>query len=224
MGLEIKNIKLGVEPYWSWKRDSIMINRGQVIHLTGKNGEGKSSILRLMMGLMPYEGEVLWCGSALDVARDIYYFSRYVMMMSNMKLIDALSLILHGYLGQRAIEKQLISCMEKWGLQREINQNINQLSEGQKARCGLSILEVIERQVWLLDEPFAHLDVQMSRNLLDKIKVHTEKGGVVLVVSHQNQCLDDDGLLVKKWPICRAEQKAWSHKSKRQAAYFSRVR
>ena len=52
MGLEIKNIKLGVEPYWSWKRDSIMINRGQVIHLTGKNGEGKSSILRLMMGLM----------------------------------------------------------------------------------------------------------------------------------------------------------------------------
>lgn len=164
---------------------------GTLVRLAGANGTGKTSLLRLLTGLMqPDAGEVLYKGQSIqklreDYARDLVYIGH----MNGVK--DDLSAIENVRIAARmgniiASDDALIDALSRVGLQDFVDHLTGELSQGQRRRVALARLFVsTSKPVWILDEPFVALDVASVANLAQTIAEHARAGGIVIYTTHQ---------------------------------------
>ena len=159
---------------------SLALESGQACHVTGPNGTGKSSLIRILAGLLrPFAGRVTRSGS--------------------LGLVDErLALDEHMPLGRAlAFWERLDGCgdnaraLESMQLTDLLDVPVRYLSTGQRKRAALARLLNGGRQVWLLDEPFNGLDAEARLGLEALIGVHCGGGGIALVASHQPIALPD---------------------------------
>jgi heme exporter protein A len=164
---------------------------GSVTWLRGRNGRGKTSLLRLLAGLStPMAGEVLVCGRTLrqggpDWRRRLVYIGHQNALKEDLSAAESLRFLarLHGVPVDDAL---LAQALRRMGVINRQHAPVRTLSQGQRRRVALARLVLsMDAPLWLLDEPFDALDADGVAALNGVIAEHAAGGGCVLLTSHQ---------------------------------------
>jgi heme exporter protein A len=174
---------------------SFALAAGGALLLTGANGAGKSSLLRLVAGLIrPVEGRLLWNGE--DVISDLPTHARRLRYLSH---ADALkpSLTARENLDfyARLWGGEVGPALAALGLADLADHPARVLSSGQKRRLALARLALGPAALWLLDEPTVGLDTASVERLGALLAAHRSGGGMVLAATHLPLPLPDAGEL-----------------------------
>jgi heme exporter protein A len=163
---------------------SFALAPGGALLLTGANGAGKSSLLRLLAGLLaPAEGRLLWGGRDALADRSVHAARlRYVGHGDALKpaLTARENLLFHARLWGGEVDPAL----EALGLGPLADLPAGVLSAGQRRRLGLARLALAPAPLWLLDEPTTGLDAASVRRLGALLARHRAAGGMVAAATH----------------------------------------
>ena len=164
---------------------SLTLNPGAALAVHGANGAGKTSLLRVIAGLVPIQAGAV----SLDGAPDIAVATHYVGHLDGLKNTLLVSETLHGFAdfyGRTALSagqtKQILSWL---GLSACADRPVGELSAGQRRRLALARLLPVARPLWLLDEPFTALDAQGREILAHLVAAHLSLNGMVIASSHE---------------------------------------
>jgi len=164
---------------------------GHCLHVAGENGAGKTSLLRSLCGLLaPTQGEVRWGGADIRKLREDYWQTlAYVGHLNGVK--DELTALENvrfaaAMAGRHAGEDVARHALDAVGLAGFETSQARALSQGQRRRIGLARLYLArEAKLWILDEPFTALDVRGVAALSTLIGEQLERGGIVVLTTHQ---------------------------------------
>ncbi len=165
---------------------------GTCLHIAGENGSGKTSLLRILCGLLPpTAGEVQWDGESIRKLREEYWQQlAYVGHLNGVKDdLTALENVRYGaaVTGRAAPAERARAALAELALAAFEGSQARFLSQGQKRRVALARLFLAEAaKLWILDEPFTALDVRGVGVLVDLIERHTSRGGIVVLTTHQD--------------------------------------
>ena len=167
------------------------VEAGTCLHVAGENGAGKTSLLRILCGLLPpTHGEVRWDGTDIRRLREDYWQTlAYVGHLNGVK--DELTALENvrfaaALAGHPAGEDVALHALGAVGLTGFETSQARALSQGQRRRIALARLFLArEAKLWILDEPFTALDVRGVAALSTLIGVQLERGGSVVLTSHQ---------------------------------------
>jgi heme exporter protein A len=184
-----------------FKRLNFTLSRAQLLLVQGGNGQGKTSLLRLLTGLgRPDEGEVRWCGEPIARGRERYHRDMAYLGHAN-GIKDELdpieNLRFQGELQNRPFEYgHAVATLKRLGLSRCLDLPCRSLSFGQRRRVALSALLLAGASLWILDEPLTGLDVHAVALVEGLIREHLQAGGMVVATTHQPMNLE--GLNVQR--------------------------
>ncbi|MBB4609866.1 heme ABC exporter ATP-binding protein CcmA [Sphingomonas yabuuchiae] len=163
---------------------SLTLGAGEAVVVTGPNGIGKSSLLRLAAGLIaPFEGRVTRSGRIALATEDLA-------LDTERRLGEALSFWARLD-GLAAVDRRAAAALDTVGLGKLADVPVRLLSTGQRRRAGLARVLAAEAPLWLLDEPGNGLDVAGVAMLERAIADHRAGGGAVLLTTHQPLALTD---------------------------------
>ena len=163
---------------------SFTLEPGAAALLLGPNGTGKSSLLRVLAGLLPAaEGQVLWAGE--DVRREPAAHGRRLRYLGHQEGLKA-SLTVAENLGFQAALAggDVAAALEAMGLGPLAELPARVLSAGQKRRLALARLALAPAALWLLDEPTLGLDDASVARFGAMLVAHRARGGIVLAATH----------------------------------------
>nr|WP_319528793.1 cytochrome c biogenesis heme-transporting ATPase CcmA [Pseudomonas laurentiana] len=166
----------------------LQLAAGDMLQISGPNGSGKTSLLRLLAGLMrPTSGEILVQGKPLaeqrgELARLLLWIGHAAGIKDLLTPEENLSWLcaLHRPAGREAIWQAL----EAVGLRGFEDVPCHTLSAGQQRRVALARLYLDSPPLWILDEPFTALDKQGVAQLEAHLARHCETGGMVILTTH----------------------------------------
>ena len=191
--LVVKNLKLSRGGRRIFDSLSWQLNRGEILHLRGANGSGKTSLLRCIAGLLsPESGEISFNPSE-STDEDFDQRDKLIWLGVNKGLklhetvTDYCSFIAtaYGLEGNRGeINQTIDSALDRLGLSNLAEQPIGKLSTGQRQKLALTILLLRPASLWLLDEPSLGLDTAGEEILYRLISDHCQQGGMVVIASH----------------------------------------
>lgn len=192
---------LGVEAVHVWRGErhvlqglSFDIHPRQALHISGRNGTGKTTLLRVACGLLrPEQGRVIWCGQPIsriraDFQRALAYASHEPALKGDLTALENLRFMIG--LKRRASVAQLLGYLERTGVRACADLPVRVLSAGQRRRVAMARVLGSEASLWLLDEPFTNLDSGGSAILAGLIAEHVKGGGMAVVVAHHELELD----------------------------------
>ena len=160
---------------------------GGALILAGPNGAGKSTLLRILAGLLPVETGDVWLGET-SLREDRAGFVDKILHTGH---LDALkpaftareTLAFHADL-YGAPRGRIDGALDALDLGFLADQPVRVLSAGQKRRLGLARLALIERPLWLLDEPTVSLDARSAGRVAQMAREHCAAGGMVVMATH----------------------------------------
>jgi heme exporter protein A len=168
-----------------------VLEAGSLLYVLGENGSGKSSLLRMLCGLlMPEQGEILWAGKSIKSHAEQYLPNlKYLGHLNGLK--DDLTALENLQMGARIAGQDVtaaaaLAALTAIGIARCANLPVRVLSQGQKRRVALAALWLSRSPLWILDEPFAALDVAATEVLAARISEHLAAGGMTILTSHQD--------------------------------------
>ena len=169
---------------------SFTLKSGGFLQLTGPNGSGKTSLLRIVCGLMtPERGEIRWLGEQIRVlaeeySRSITYIGHRNAVKEELSSLENLR-IASGLAGFELSRAQAEEALSRVGLAGRENLPTRFLSEGQRRRSALARLIARSSMLWVLDEVLASLDHAAVTLVESVISEHLSKGGMAIVATHQ---------------------------------------
>jgi heme exporter protein A len=170
---------------------SFNIQPGDALWVSGTNGSGKTSLLRLLCGLAaPADGEVRWNGRNIRSLRDEFCSKLiYLGHLNGVKddLLAWENLVVASTLaGNPVSADEAHEALEQLGLGRAAGLPTRALSQGQRKRVALARLSLgMAMPLWILDEPFTALDKSAVVALCGTIGRHLAGGGMVIYTTHQ---------------------------------------
>lgn len=188
------------------------IPKGKIVSVFGPNGCGKSTLINMISGILPYDaGQILFEGKEARDTRIGYVFQNYrEAVFPWMRAIDNIRYPLQ-YLDIAKGERQgrLDRLVESFEVKFDLNRYPYQMSGGQQQLVSIMRALVVDPEVLFLDEPFSALDYEMVMFLRERLqKVLTERQTTTMLVSHdldEAVLLADEVLLLTKRPTRVAE-------------------
>ena len=169
---------------WLFRGLGFSIAPGQLIWLRGHNGSGKTSLLRIVVGLSaPHQGRLERRGAAEGHQRTVY-LGHTNGLKDQLTVFESLQFLarLHDCANDEA---SVLAALQRLSIRHRRHVPTRWLSQGQRRRVALARL-ALEREasLWVLDEPFDALDQEGIAVVHDLIAGHLERGGAVLLTSH----------------------------------------
>ena len=192
--LSLQQVDVGRGEFMLCQGVNLTLNAGDICHLIGANGTGKTTLLMQLVGMLPtINGQIHWHDTSPPL-----FVSHQLGIHPNLTVAQNLNFLLNLYdidaktdtkTHAQALNANLLSDALAWvGLLGYDNFSCQQLSAGQSRRVNLARLAVMtpsHTPVWLLDEPLTALDVAMVAKLEQRLQTFSEQGGAVLMTSHQ---------------------------------------
>ena len=139
---------------------SFEINSGEVLKVSGANGSGKTSLLRIIAWLSSFETvEIDYDSFNLKSEQyklDLLYLGNLSSLSPELSCLENIKY--SSLLGTNSLKNDYSKALKQVGLEKYENDLVGTLSAGQKKRIALSLLFITQSKVWLLDEPFSALD------------------------------------------------------------------
>jgi heme exporter protein A len=173
-----------------FENQTFSLTGGKLLYVQGDNGSGKTTLLRTICGLFqPQAGQVYWNQQdiktlAEDYLGQVLYIGHHAGIkeeltpVENLQFATALS-------GFNVCREQVIDALNHLGIKRCADLSTRVLSQGQKRRVALARLWLEQSALWILDEPFTALDINVIEVLTERIESYVKAGGVVVMTSHQ---------------------------------------
>lgn len=163
---------------------------GRLLRVSGANGAGKTSLLRMICGLlMPARGDVLWHGERISSAREdfhrqLVYMGHAAALKEDLSATENL-MSAARLAGLEPLAEEVQAALSTVGLRIHAQQPVRQLSQGQRRRVALARLVLSNASMlWVLDEPFNALDATASAWLLQLMTQHVQRGAIVVLTTH----------------------------------------
>jgi len=168
---------------------SFELDPGEILEISGVNGSGKTSLLKILAGLNSAESGRLSINKnevgSYEYQSEILYLGHLPALSPELNCIENLDYLgqLNNISSNQALDEALINV----GLKNFEYEYVSNLSAGQKRRVVLSALFITQAKVWLLDEPFTALDADGINVIETQITKHCDDGGICILTTHQ-QC------------------------------------
>jgi heme exporter protein A len=188
---------LCVEKVHVWRGDrhvlkgvSLEVRAGELMHVSGPNGTGKTTLLRVVSGLLrPEQGSVAWRGNPIasapaDYQNALAYASHEPALKSDLTAIENLRFMVG--LKRRVTASELQTSLERTGVASCADLPARVLSAGQRRRVAMARVLAFRAALWLLDEPFTNLDTSGSALMTALLEEHIAQGGLAVVVAHHD--------------------------------------
>ena len=166
---------------------SFELNSGEILKISGANGSGKTSLLKIISGLNSAESGRLSINNnqvgSYEYQSDIFYLGHLPALSPELHCKENLDYLtqLNNSNSNQALDKALTNV----GLKKFENEFAANLSAGQKRRIVLSALFITQSKVWLLDEPFTALDDDGINVIEAQITKHCNNNGICVLTTHQ---------------------------------------
>ncbi len=196
--IEVKNLTMGYGSYILQQNANFTVNKGDIFIIMGGSGCGKSSMLRVLTGLLPpLKGDVFIDGANIaktsaaqmeEIRKKSGILYQSGALFSSMTLAENIALPLQQYSNYSAAEiKELASLkLSLVGLAGFDDFYPSEISGGMKKRAGLARALALDPEIVYFDEPSAGLDPISSRNLDDLIiEINRSLGTTIVVVTHE---------------------------------------
>jgi len=185
--LQVKNLSFDYADNPLLRNINFCVPTGKLLHVRGENGSGKTTLLKLLAGILtPADGGICFHNNSIeqhktDYQRQLCYIGHKAGISDAFTLRENCFFDLRR--GGDAVEMdKLVSTLLLTGLE---NVPCGRLSAGQRRRVALARLLVSDAKLWLLDEPLIALDEQTMLFFMTLTRSHLEKGGSVVMTSHQ---------------------------------------
>jgi heme exporter protein A len=172
---------------------SLQVRSGELLHISGPNGTGKTTLLRVTTGLLrPEQGSVSWRGSLIQQVRSEYqtnlaYGAHEPALKADLTALENLRFSVG--LKRKVSCTELTAALERTGVGACADLPTRVLSAGQRRRVTMARILALQAPLWLLDEPFANLDAEGSVLVSELLQTHVLAGGLALVVAHHELTL-----------------------------------
>lgn len=163
---------------------------GELVRILGKNGSGKSSLLKIIIGLLrPLSGEIQWNRQDIAVYRSDFvsqltYIGHKAAIKTELTVTENIRTLL-GFRGTQSSDESVANTLELLELAQYAQIQAGYLSQGQQRRIALSRLWLEPTSLWVLDEPYTALDKQGIQQIDIAISKALSAGTIVIMTSHQ---------------------------------------
>lgn len=198
--LELQGVACARSGHTLFSRLNHAVPMGHLLRVKGANGAGKTSLLRMICGLLTAsEGQILWRGRNVidlreDLGGDLVYVGHAAAVKEDLSPIENLmaACTLGGY---EVSESEARRALDEAGLKSHWRTPTRRLSQGQRRRSVFARLALPPTSsrwatLWVLDEPFNALDADATDWLCVLIRRQLLRGGVVVLTSHQDVALE----------------------------------
>ncbi len=168
---------------------NITLGNGQITQIKGKNGSGKTTFLKVILNvLISKTGEVFWEGK--NINKNIFNFYNQITFIPDqstssrkLTLIENIN-FWRGLSSSKISDEDIFLLLETFNLKKYIKTKTMYLSAGEIKKLELLRLILEKRKLWILDEPYNHLD-DLSIEILNQTFVdHSNNNGIILFASH----------------------------------------
>ena len=192
--IELKDFRAGYKGVEKIRIDDLRIEPGRILGLLGRNGSGKSTFLKALVGIIPYGGHAILdktetsSMSHRERARQIAYLPQQLSPVS----MSVGTLAAHGRFARMSFSKVMGEkdreavrhALEMTGLWEERHRSVAELSGGERQRAYLAMVLAQETEYLLLDEPAASLDIAHQIEIMELLKQLSSDGRGIVITSH----------------------------------------
>lgn len=195
--IEIKSLNAYYDKLHVLKDVEVKVEKGEIVSLIGPSGSGKSSFLKMLVGLLvPQSGEVKINNEIIDykkkadlriVREKIGIVFQQYNLFQNMNVLKNVCIapIKIQKRDSKKVEEQAIELLEKVGLKDKLKSYPDELSGGQQQRVAIARALCLNPEILLLDEVTSALDPELVQEVLDSIRLLASDGMTMLIVSHE---------------------------------------
>lgn len=210
MKIEIENVSFSYGKKQVLKKIDLSVREGTCIGILGGNGSGKSTLLSILAGIRaPGGGEFLFDGHDLfkytaQRAELVGYVPQGTPLIEELSARDNLSL----WYSKKEMEEQLRSgVLGMLGIDAFLGTTVSKMSGGMKKRLSIGCAVAHAPPILIMDEPMAALDIACKQKISEYIRAHKEKGGIVLMASHDVMEIElcDAWYILKDGELCSFE-------------------
>jgi heme exporter protein A len=180
---------------------NLSLRNKKIIQIKGRNGSGKTTFLKVILNILePKSGEIIWKGK--NVKKNIFYFySQTTFIMDNNTSTRELSVedninFWRGLSSSKLNKEEIFELLKKLNIEKYYKTKVMYLSSGERKKLELLRLILEQKKLWILDEPFNHLD-ELSVEILNQTFLdHVNNDGMILFASHYNPMINNLETLV----------------------------
>ena len=175
---------------------NLSLANGQITQLRGKNGSGKTTFLKVILNLLSSKtGEIFWKGQ--NINKNIFNFYNQITYIADhntssrkLSVLDNIN-FWKGLSSSNLNNDETLLLLETFNLTKYLNTETMYLSSGELKKLELLRLMLEQKKIWILDEPYNHLDESSIEILNQTFVDHTNNDGIILFASHYNPTVNN---------------------------------
>ena len=168
---------------------NLSLSNKKIIQIKGRNGSGKTTFLKVILNILePKSGEIIWKGK--NIKKNIFdFYNQTTFIMDNSTSTRELSIenninFWRGLSSSKLKNEEIFKLLNKLDIEKYYKTKVMYLSSGERKKLELLRLILEQKKLWILDEPFNHLD-DLSIDILNETFLdHINNNGMILFASH----------------------------------------